>query len=589
MDIMKTKMVSLAVLIQLFVYISFSYGFGTGYQTCESPYQPVDLQSPTIITNCTENGIQAALDGGGHIVFDCGSSPVTIPISNVLTFSPLVDTVLDGGALVTLNGQNSTRLFFKDWNNEGVENITITLQNIRVANGRAQSGENHGGVFYGGYHGLRLHIFNSEFEDNSTTDITTEDNQGGAIFIHNAYETVISGSSFVNNRAGNGGAYGAIGSDLYVYNSNFSGNEAADTTSDGIVRGHGGAIHLDGAGRGEDSDRITDNRVQICGSVFENNSSIRGGGALKVTISDKRNILASYRNSSFIGNSSTGPTEGHGGAIYHIEDDHDGGSAEDNIELSGCFFQNNRGWRQGGGAWFSVLGKLKIFNNSFVDNYVTRTEDLGMGGAIAIGGNYAEVVNNTFVRNFAAFHGGAIQASSSLPLVLKNNLFHYNESTREWACYQLNLKHDSSNLTDGGGNIQFPEERYNQSNNSSDCLVTASSDYIDSNVAEPADNGGPTQTMALPAGSYAVNGGSNSEAPATDQRGFNRDDSCDIGAYEYSAQSEVTLADVILPLRILVSFDDDFSSSSVVDIDGDGKIGLTEAIKGIKDLAAGTN
>lgn len=588
MDFLKKKITGAVVMCVLFLSPALSRGFGTGYQSCESPYEPVNIQSPTIITNCTEAGIQAALDSGGHISFDCGATPVVIPIQSVLTFSPLMDTVLDGGGLVTLDGQNSTRLFFKGWNNEGVENITITLQNLRVVNGRAQSGENHGGVFYGGYHGLRLHIFNSEFEDNSTTDITTEDNQGGAIFIHNAYETVISGSSFINNRAGNGGAYGAIGSDLYIYNSYFSGNEAADTTSGGIVRGHGGAIHLDGAGRGEDADRTTDNRVQICGSVFENNSSVRGGGALKVTISDNRNILASYRDSTFIGNSSSGPTEGHGGAIYHIEDDREGGSDEDNIELSGCFFQNNSGYKQGGGAWFSVLGHLSIFNNTFVDNYVTRTESLGMGGALAIGGSYGEVINNTFVRNFAAFHGGAIQASDTLPLLLKNNLFHYNESTREWACYQLNLKPDNDALIDGGGNIQYPAERYNQANNSDDCLVTTSSEYSNSNVEEPADNGGPTLTMALPAASLAVNGGS-SGAPSTDQRGFSRDDSPDIGAYEYGSEPLITVKDVILSLRVCAGYNDDLTDLSMVDINDDGKIGMEEVVNGLRSLAADDN
>lgn len=51
-----------------------------------------------------------------------------------------------------------------------------------------------------------------------------------------------------------------------------------------------------------------------------------------------------------------------------------------------------------------------------------------------------------------------------------------------------------------------------------------------------ADNGGPTQTMALAMGSPAIDAGAGARCPATDQRGFPRPDvpgtACDVGAYE---------------------------------------------------------
>ena len=51
-----------------------------------------------------------------------------------------------------------------------------------------------------------------------------------------------------------------------------------------------------------------------------------------------------------------------------------------------------------------------------------------------------------------------------------------------------------------------------------------------------ANNGGPTQTMALQVGSPAINGvvyNAPNGCPTTDQRGYARSSACDIGAYEY--------------------------------------------------------
>lgn len=57
---------------------------------------------------------------------------------------------------------------------------------------------------------------------------------------------------------------------------------------------------------------------------------------------------------------------------------------------------------------------------------------------------------------------------------------------------------------------------------------------IDPRLGSLADNGGPTPTMALGTGSPAIDAGGVS-CPGTDQRGFLRDASCDIGAYEAGA------------------------------------------------------
>lgn len=548
-------------------------GFGSNLDICEPILAPATLVSPVVMTDCTETALRSALANGGHITFDCGPDPVTIPITTTLALSTTVDTVLDGAGLVTLDGQNSSRLFFKDWHNG--DDVTITFQNIRMINAKAPTGDTHsGGVFYGGHPGTRVHVINATFENNSTSAVNTADNQGGAFFVHNSYETIISGSEFINNQAGNGGAIGGIATGLLVYNSRFVGNKAVDASSGGIVKGHGGAIHLDGVTNTYNPD--SHKRVHICGSVFENNTSVRGGGALKVTVSDNKGIKATYEKSSFFNNSSSGASgvEGHGGAIYHIEDDHAGGSNELNVELIECLFSNNNGWRQGGGAWFSVLGDSEIINNTFVDNHTTSA-DLGMGGALCLSSGASNVVNNTFARNYAWFHGGGIQAGGGATVTLKNNLFYFNESEREWACYQMNRAAD----VDGGGNLQYPQKRYNQSGDRDDCAVVSGVIIADPLLESLADNGGPSWTMALPADSPAVGSGASIGAPHIDQRGYSRDSFCDIGAYEYNRLLEISLTDVILTLQVCVgSHDADMSSLHLIDINDDQVIGIEEAI-----------
>ena len=55
----------------------------------------------------------------------------------------------------------------------------------------------------------------------------------------------------------------------------------------------------------------------------------------------------------------------------------------------------------------------------------------------------------------------------------------------------------------------------------------------DTGVDVLADNGGPTLTHALLAGSPAIDAGDTAVCPATDQRGVARDAACDVGAFEF--------------------------------------------------------
>ena len=51
-----------------------------------------------------------------------------------------------------------------------------------------------------------------------------------------------------------------------------------------------------------------------------------------------------------------------------------------------------------------------------------------------------------------------------------------------------------------------------------------------------AENGAPTETMALKPRSPAIDHASKKSSPKRDQRGFKRDGKPDIGAYEFGAK-----------------------------------------------------
>jgi hypothetical protein len=189
-----------------------------------------------------------------------------------------------------------------------------------------------------------------------------------------------------------------------------------------------------------------------------------------------------------------------------------------------------------GGAVATGDTPLTAVGSTFVDN----TAMSGDGGAID-GGSVA-VTNSTFSGNGAAL-GGAIHASTGLAVV--NTTFVDNAS----AGPAISLHGGDASLRnailagDSGtqcalGSAVLSDQGGNFSTDGS-CGFTA----VTSRSGIPitvlalgplADNGGPTQTIALLPGSVAADAGVACPPPATDQRGVPRPQlaGCDSGAFE---------------------------------------------------------
>lgn len=521
--------------------------FGSNINICTPPAPPTISATPTVVTTCTGAGIQAAIDSAGrnediHVTFDCGGA-ATITITNPLVLNDQ-DILLDGGGNITLDGGGTSRILEDP--NVGIQASghyanDIILRDIRIANARgpaavgSKDGNARGGALRFGGPDTRVFIINSTLENNNTRSQTDEDNQGGALFVGNAFETVIIGSVFSNNRAGSGGAFGGIATGLQVYNSRFTGNQATDNTSGGIVRGHGGALHLDGVRNNFNPNSNRD--VNICGSTFSGNTAVRGGGAIKSTVSDGQGTKLTISDSSFVNNRlvNVPPTEGHGGALYHIEDDAAAGTGDD-LEIRNSTFENNYAYRQGGAAWILIRGNGNITNSTFASNRASQsgTNRVGQGGGLLINRGNISIRSSTFANNFATFQGGALFAGNNSNVTLTNSLFvdnvldpnHTNPATSDFQGY-----HTNRTLT-GSGNLQFPREKPGVGNAINNIITNPKPLFDDPLLQALADNGGSTRTFALGDGSAAINAGV-AGCPATDQRGETRVDACDIGAFEY--------------------------------------------------------
>jgi CSLREA domain-containing protein len=258
-----------------------------------------------------------------------------------------------------------------------------------------------------------------------------------------------------------------------------------------------------------------------------------------------------------------------------------GGGVVNNGKLTttnSTFSQNTTGLR--GGAIYSV-GQLRVVNSTFSGNSARE------GGAISSPDNQgtAEVSGTTFSGNSADDQGGAIDNQGALSV--SNSTFSTNNAsagggiasggtgtiinghtyTAELFLTNSTFSGNSASLGNGGGGISSATLGSVKATNtilakspaSANCVGTvndggynissdascAFSQPTSKNSKKPklakrlADNGGPTQTIALLKGSPALNAIPQGQSGCgtnitTDQRGITRPQGsgCDIGAYE---------------------------------------------------------
>jgi predicted outer membrane repeat protein len=179
---------------------------------------------------------------------------------------------------------------------------------------------------------------------------------------------------------------------------------------------------------------------------------------------------------------------------------------------------NNGGY---GGAIYTYAGTLSVTNSTFSLNSATTS-----GGAIYSTGGIVQISNATFGTNAENIGGGGALSNAGSSVFMQNSIV--------------------ANLGNGGNcSGTITSDGYNLSSDNT-CNFSGPGDLNGKNpkLAALRSNGGPTQTMALPNGSPALDAGNPAGCRdfslnllTTDQRGQPRPGKgettgCDMGAYE---------------------------------------------------------
>jgi hypothetical protein len=242
---------------------------------------------------------------------------------------------------------------------------------------------------------------------------------------------------------------------------------------------------------------------------------IKNSGTLEVT------------NSTISGN-----FEEFGGGIYN----------SGTLKVTNSTISRNTAEIAGAGIYNSDSGTLEVTNSTIWRN---STFSDGTGGGIYNRGTL-EVTNSTIATNYGGDFGSGwgINNSSTGTATLTNTIMDQ----------ILSQRNCSGTLTNGG----FTDGGFNIDSGTSCGFAQAKGSLSNTNpLLEPApeggtllaDNGGPTQTIALQLDSPAVDlvSADTCPPPATDQRGVQRPqgEACDSGAFELEELPDTTAPTVI--------------------------------------------
>lgn len=342
--------------------------------------------------------------------------------------------------------------------------------------------------------------------------------------------------------AGGGGLHVAAGSELHLDRVRVADNQASKgggiQVAGGTLSLAGGAVtgnQATGDGGGILSTGSTATVTMEGGAVSRNDAGDEGGGlfasggtlALDAVRVDENEAVGDDGGGIFRANGGTSILHGTfrsnvaadlGGGIYV-------GGTGATLEVRGSTFEANAA--ANGGALGSAGGSSLLRNTTLSGNSTTAN-----GAGIRVSSGSVVLSNATVMSNEAGGDGGGLSNAKVGTITLRNSIVAGNADSTP-----AQRPDCAGAIGSGGHNLIGTTQGCSFAGAPGD-LTGSSGSAIDPLLAPLADNGGPTWTHALLAGSPAKDAG-NAAAPGSgggacedrDQRGVARVD-CDIGAYE---------------------------------------------------------
>lgn len=427
----------------------------------------------------------------GDTPYTCPASPHSIPAGDTAALINAIHCANGSAIDNVINLENSTyTLTVVDNDGAGFGDTGLPIiQNTGVA-GKLTINGNGATISRGAAGTPNFRIFMLMYGGDLTLNTVTVQNghlvdrNGSAIF--SFYGNLTANHSTFNSNAGSfGGAIHNQDGALTLNDSTFTSNTSS---------GDGAAINSSGT-------------LMVDNCVFSNNTATGLGGGIVFG-----GTTATVMDTTFASNTSFGNAGGSGVLIVR-----------GNVTISSTTFANNYASGAGGGLFVSGDGVVLVTNSTFTQN------DGYWGGAIWNGG-ILTVRHSTIYANstHGSEGGGGIYNNIPTPVSLSNTIV-------------------AENSAGAGPDIAgtILSLGYNLIGNTSGTIISGSTtgNLIDAaaaplNLGPLANNGGPTQTMALLPASVAINAGEPAfiGPPDYDQRGsgFPRVNGgrIDIGAFE---------------------------------------------------------
>ena len=195
--------------------------------------------------------------------------------------------------------------------------------------------------------------------------------------------------------------------------------------------------------------------------------------------------------------------EGAGGVLYGAE----------NLVLENTLLYDNTA-----GAAIAIVADTVTITNSTITNTSFNTPP-GFDHPIVLA-SVVVATNSTIANNAWGGLGGEV---NSVRMVLRNTILANNGGKNCLVAQGMTFVREGTNISDDDT-----------------CGSPTQVIIADPKLGPLADNGGPTMTRALLAGSPAINAGTNCSV-TVDQRYMARDTKCDLGAFEFADFTTVTI------------------------------------------------